>query len=97
MPSLARSVPKASRSASPARSMQKLLKVPRLAVPKPLKVPSLARSVPKPLKVPSLACSGHKLLKVHSLARSVPKPCVGEGGGLQTRHCHRCRPPTSWL
>ena len=50
-------------------------------------VPSLARSVPKPLKVPSLARSVPKLLKVPSLARSVPKPCVGEVGGLQTRHC----------
>ena len=67
------------------------------SVPKPLKVPSLARSVPKPLKVPSLARSVPKPLKVPSLARSVPKPCVGEGGGLQTRHFHRCRPPTSWL
>ena len=66
-------------------------------IKKPLKVPSLARSVPKPLKVPSLARSVPKPLKVPSLARSVPKPCVGEGGGLQTRHCHRCRPPTSWL
>ena len=75
------------------------LKVPSLArsVPKPLKVPSLARSVPKPLKVPSLARSAPKPLKVPSFARSVPKPCVGEGGGLQTRHCHRCRPPTRWL
>ena len=41
---------------------------------KPLKVPSLARSVPKPLKVPSLARSVHKPLKVPSLARSVLKP-----------------------
>ena len=41
---------------------------------KPLKVPSLARSVPKPLKVPSLARSVHKPLKVPSLARSVVKP-----------------------
>ena len=50
---------------------------------RPLKVPSLARSVPKPLKVPSLA-------------RCVSKPYVGEVGGHQTRHYHRCRPPTSW-
>ena len=80
------------------KKIKKPLKVPSLArsVPKPLKVPSLARSVPKPLKVPSLARSVPKPLKVPSLARSVPKPCVGEGGGLQTRHCHRCRPPTSW-
>ena len=41
---------------------------------KPLKVPSLARSVPKPLKVPSLARSVLKPLKEPSLARSVPKP-----------------------
>ena len=34
-------------------------------MPKPLKVPSLARSVAKPLKVPSLA-------------RSVPKPLLIE-------------------
>ena len=69
-----------------AGSVAMHLKVSRLEryVAKPLKVSSLARSVPKPVKVPSLA-------------RSVPKPCVGEGGGLQTRHCHRCRPPTSWL
>ena len=33
-------------------------------MPKPLKVPSLARSVPKPLKVPSLARSVTKPLKV---------------------------------
>ena len=33
-------------------------------MPKPLKVPSLARSVPKPLKVPSLARSVPKPLKV---------------------------------
>ena len=42
-------------------------------MPKPLKVPSLARSVPKPLKVPSLA-------------RSVPKPLLielREAGGHQ--------------
>ena len=38
---------------------------------KPLKVPSLARSVPKPLKVPSLARSVPKPLNVPSLARSV--------------------------
>ena len=43
-------------------------------VPKPLKVPILARYVPKPLKVPSLARSVQKPLKVPSLARSVPKP-----------------------
>ena len=49
-------------------------------------MPSLARSVSKPIKVPSLARSVPKPLKVPSLARSVPKPCVGEGGGLQTRH-----------
>ena len=36
---------------------RKPIKVPSLArsVPKPLQVPSLARSVPKPLKEPSLA------------------------------------------
>ena len=72
------------------------------SVRKPLKVPSLARSVPKPLKVPSLARSVQKPLKMPSPARSVPKPRVGEAGtgeagGLQTCHCHRCRPPTSWL
>ena len=42
-------------------------------IKKPLKVPSLARSVPKPLKVPSLA-------------RSVPKPLLielREAGGHQ--------------
>ena len=39
-------------------------------MPKPLKVPSLARSVPKPLRVRSVP----KPLKVPSLARSVPKP-----------------------
>ena len=56
--------------------MSKPLKVPSLArsVPKPLKVPSLARSVPKPLKVPSLLRSVPTPLKVPSLARSVPKP-----------------------
>ena len=43
-------------------------------LPKPLKVPSFARSVPKPLKVSSLARSVPKPLKVPSLARSVPKP-----------------------
>ena len=59
-------------------------------------MPSLARSVRKPLKMPSLARSLPKPLKVPSLARSVPKPCVGEAGGLQTRHYHRCRLPTSW-
>ena len=42
--------------------------------PKPLKVPSLARSVPRPLKVPSLARSVSKPIKVPSLARSVPMP-----------------------
>ena len=85
MPSLARSVPKPLKVPSLARSVHKPLKVPSLAssVPKPLKAPSLARSVPKPLKVPSLARSG-------------PKLCVKEVGGLQTRHYHRCRPPTSW-
>merc|ERR1712081_2216 len=53
--------------------MGKPLKVPSLArsVIKPLKVPSLARSVPKPLKVSSLARSVLKPLKVPSLARSV--------------------------
>ena len=39
-------------------------------MPKPLKVPSLTRSVPKPLRVRSVP----KPLKVPSLARSVPKP-----------------------
>ena len=43
-------------------------------MPKPLKGPSLARSVPKPLKVPSYARSVPKPLKVLSLERSVPKP-----------------------
>ena len=66
-------------------------------IKKPLKVSSLARSVQKPLKVPSLARSVPKPLKVPSLARSVPKPRVGEAGGFQTCHYHRCRPPTSWL
>ena len=82
-----------------ARSVSKPLKVPSLArsVLKPLKVPSLARSVRKPLKVPSLARSVPKPLKVPSLALSVQKPRVGEAGGPQTCHCHRCRPPTSWL
>ena len=28
---------------------------------------------------------------------SVLKPRVGEAGGQQTRHYHRCRPPTVWL
>ena len=42
-------------------------------MPKPLKVPSLARSVPKPLKVPSLARSG-------------PKLCVGEAGVSLREH-----------
>ena len=46
-------------------------------MPKPLNVPSLARSVPKPLKVPSLARSVPKPLKGSSLARSVPKPLKG--------------------
>ena len=51
-------------------------------MPKPLKGPSLARSVPKPLKVPSLARSVPKPLKVPSLARSVRKPLkVGQEGG----------------
>ena len=81
------------------RSVPKPVKVPSLArsVPTPLKVPSLARSVLKPLKVPSLSRSVPKPLKVPSLARSVPKPCVGEAGGPQTRHYHRCRPPSSWM
>ena len=50
----------------------KPLKVPSLArsLPKPLRV----RSVPKPLKVPSLARPVQKPLKVPSLARSVLKP-----------------------
>ena len=69
-------------------------------VPKPLKVPSLARSVLKPLKVPSLARSVPKPLKVSSLARSVPKPlCLvlhvlcqslergAGGGGRQAALC----------
>ena len=43
-------------------------------MPKPLKAPSLARSVPKPLKVPSLARSVPKPLNILSLARSVHKP-----------------------
>ena len=74
------------------------LKMPSLArsMPKTLKVPSLARSVLKPLKVTSLARSVPKPLKVPSLARAVPKSRVGEVGGLQTCHYHRCRPPTSW-
>ena len=53
------------------------LKMASLVVPKPLKGPSLARSVPKPLKVPSLARSVSKALKGPSLARSVPKPLKG--------------------
>ena len=78
---------------------KKPLKVPSLArsVPKPLKVPTLARSVQKPLKVPSLASSVPKPLKVPSLARSVPKPRLGKAVGPQISHYHRCRPPTSWL
>ena len=55
-------------------------------MPKPLKVPSLARSVPKPVKMPSLARSVAKPLKVPSLARSVPKPLLielREAGGHQ--------------
>ena len=68
--------------------MPKPLKVPSLArsVPKPVKVPSLARSVPMPLKVPSLARYVPKPLKVPSLARSVPKPLLielGEAGEHQ--------------
>ena len=57
---------------------KKPLKVPSLArsVSKPLKVPSLALSVPNPLKVLSLARSVHKPLKVPSLARSVLKPLI---------------------
>ena len=66
------------------------------SVQKPLKVPSFARSVSKPLKMPSLARSAPKPLRLPSLARSVPKPCVGKAGGHQSRHYHRCRPPTSW-
>ena len=70
------------------KKIKKPLKVPSLArsVPKPLKVPSLARSVPKPLKMPSLARSVAKPLKVPSLARSVPKPLLielREAGGHQ--------------
>ena len=57
---------------------------------------SPARSVQKPLKVPSLILSEPKPLKVSSLARSVPKPRLGEAGGPQTCHYHRCQPPTSW-
>ena len=99
VPSLARFVPKPLKVPSLARSVQKPLKVPSLArsVPKPLKVTSLARSVLKPLKVPRLARSVPKPLKVPSLVRSVPKPCVGEARELQTRHYHRCRPPTNLL
>jgi len=55
-------------------------------MPKPLKVPSVARSVPKPIKVPSLARSVPKPLKVPSLARFVPKPLLielREAGGHQ--------------
>ena len=77
-----------------ARSVPKPLKVPSLArsVPKPLKVPSLARSVPKPLLIELREAGGHQFLWMTSLSQS-----SGEAGGLQTRHCHRCRPPTSWL
>ena len=77
--------------------MPKPLKGPSLArsVPKPLKGPSLARSVPKPLKVPSLARSVPKPLKVPSLARSVPKPLkVGQEGEGRGRQC--CSYVGSW-
>ena len=74
------------------------------SVQMPLKVPSLARFMPKPLNVPSLAAFVPKSLKVSSCERSVPKPllivdngCLREAGGHQTRHYHRCRPPTGWL
>ena len=50
-------------------------------MPKPLKVPSLARSVPKPLNVPSLARFVPKPLKEPSLARSVLKPFKKEQEG----------------
>ena len=48
-------------------------------MPKPLKVPSLARSVPKPLSLNAdsrctRAFFNLRALKVPSLARSVPKP-----------------------
>ena len=59
-------------------------------MPKPLKVPSLARSVPQPLKVPSLARSVPKPLKVPGLARSVPKPLLielREAGGHKLGRC----------
>ena len=60
---------------------------------KPLKVPSLARSVPKPLKVPSLARSVPKPLNEPSLARSVLKSFKmeeeGEGEGAK-RHFSLC-------
>ena len=51
---------KASRAAQARRRRKRKAKQ-LVVLPKPLKVPSLARSVPKPLKVPSLS-------------RSVPKP-----------------------
>ena len=41
-------------------------------MPKPLKAPSLARSVPKPLKVPSLARSVPKPLSIFALATVRP-------------------------
>ena len=46
-------------------------------MPKPLKVPSLARSVPKPLKVPSLARSVPKAFKMGQEGE-------GEGEGAKT-------------
>ena len=48
----------------------------RVQVPKPLKVPSLARSVPKSLKVRLVLHVLCQSLKVPSLARSVPKPLL---------------------
>ena len=46
-------------------------------MPKPLKVPSFARSVPKPLKVPSLARSVPKAFKMGQEGE-------GEGEGAKT-------------
>ena len=69
-----------------------------LVVSKPLKGPSLARSVPKPLKGPSLARSVPKPLKVPSLARSVPKAFKmgqegeGEGEGAKRHYALRHEP-----
>ena len=52
-------------------------------MPKPLKVPSLARSVPKPLKVPSLARSVPKAFKMGQ---------EGEGEGAKRHYALRHEP-----